>query len=484
VIRPERLDLAPGLSISRVLTGLWQLADMERDGRPFDRARAARAMTAYADAGFTTFDMADHYGAAEEVAGAFRASRAHPAGVELFTKWVPGPRVLDREQVRTAVRRSLDRLGVDRLDLLQFHAWSYAHPEWLDCLFWLDELRAEGLIARLGLTNFDAAHLRIVVSSGIPIVSNQVCLSLLDRRATGAMSAYCRESGVKLLVYGTLAGGFLSERWLGRPEPEASRLETWSQMKYFRFIRAAGGWERFQRVLAAADGVARRHEASIANVACRHALDHPAVAGVIIGARLGEREHVDDNLRLGELRLDDRDRSSLDRAIAGLDPIPGEPGDEYRRPPFLTASGDLSHHLDHVPPAYPVLTAADGTSRVVTGTEWERVASFSRAIRIGSRILVSGTTATRGNRPIGGADPAAQLHAAIDRLDGAIQSLGGRLDQVVRTRVFVRDLADWEAVARAHGERFGGIGPANTLVQAGLVGEDYKVEIEAEAEVR
>jgi aryl-alcohol dehydrogenase-like predicted oxidoreductase/enamine deaminase RidA (YjgF/YER057c/UK114 family) len=484
VIRPERLLLAPGLSISRALTGLWQLADMERDGRSFDRARAARAMAAYADAGFTTFDMADHYGAAEEVAGAFRARGGDRAGIELFTKWVPGPGVSTRADVRAAVQRSLDRLGVARLDLLQFHAWSYPHQEWLDCLFWLDELRAEGLIARLGLTNFDAAHLRVVVSSGIPVVSNQVCLSLIDRRATEAMTRYCLESGVKLLVYGTLAGGFLSERWLGQPEPDWDRLETWSQMKYGRFIRAAGGWSKFQRVLEAAGIVARRHGVSIANVACRHALDQPAVAGVIIGARLGERDHLADNLRSFELQLDDTDRSELDCAMAELDRIPGEPGDEYRKPPFLTAAGDLSHHVAQVPPAYPVSTGADGTSRVVTGTEWERVASFSRAIRVGSRILVSGTTATRGSRAIGGTDPAAQLHAAIDRVEGAIQSLGGRLDQVVRTRVFVRDLADWEAVARAHGERFALIRPVNTLVQAGLVGDEYRVEIEAEAEVR
>jgi len=87
---PERFVLAPGLSISRVLTGLWQLADMERDGRPFDRARATRAMAAYVDAGFTTFDMADHYGAAEDVAGAFRSSRSDTAG-----KGIPAARRCD-----------------------------------------------------------------------------------------------------------------------------------------------------------------------------------------------------------------------------------------------------------------------------------------------------------------------------------------------------------------------------------------------------
>ncbi|MCU0627359.1 MAG: Rid family hydrolase, partial [Gemmatimonadaceae bacterium] len=77
----------------------------------------------------------------------------------------------------------------------------------------------------------------------------------------------------------------------------------------------------------------------------------------------------------------------------------------------------------------------------------------------------------------------AQAHAVIDKLEGAITSLGGRLEDVVRTRVFVRDIADWEPVARAHGERFRDIQPANTLVEARLVGAEYLVEIEAEAVV-
>jgi enamine deaminase RidA (YjgF/YER057c/UK114 family) len=100
---------------------------------------------------------------------------------------------------------------------------------------------------------------------------------------------------------------------------------------------------------------------------------------------------------------------------------------------------------------------------------------------VGDRILVSGTTASHGDRLIGGCDPAAQAHFAIDKIEGALQSLGGRLEDVVRTRVLVSDIAHWEPVARAHGRRFGDIRPVNTLVQAPLVGSEYLVEIEAEA---
>jgi enamine deaminase RidA (YjgF/YER057c/UK114 family) len=202
---------------------------------------------------------------------------------------------------------------------------------------------------------------------------------------------------------------------------------------------------------------------------------------VIIGARLGESGHLQDNARLFSFALDDDDRRALAAAEATLTPIPGDCGDEYRRPPFLTASGDLSHHVEQFPPPFAVRTQGSRTL-CLSGTLWEELAGFSRAVRRGNRVFVSGTTATHRGRAIGGCDPAAQTHYAIDKLEAALQSLGARLEDVVRTRVFVRNAADWEPVARAHGQRFGAILPANTLVQAGLIGDDYLVEIEAEAE--
>jgi len=95
--------------------------------------------------------------------------------------------------------------------------------------------------------------------------------------------------------------------------------------------------------------------------------------------------------------------------------------------------------------------------------------------------MVSGTTATHGSKLIGGDDAAAQTHFIIDKIQASITSLGGSLKDIVRTRIFISDVDDWEKVAHAHGERFAKIRPANTMVQAGLIGEGYKVEIEAEA---
>ncbi len=118
---------------------------------------------------------------------------------------------------------------------------------------------------------------------------------------------------------------------------------------------------------------------------------------------------------------------------------------------------------------------------VSSGTKWEKMAGYARAVRVGDRILVSGTTATDPNGNVVGEDAAAQARCALDKIERAITQLGGSLRDVVRTRIYVRNMADWEAVARVHGERFGDILPVNTLVQAHLVGEQYLVEIEAEA---
>jgi len=473
-------ELAPGLTISRALTGLWQIADLERDGTKVNPLEAARHMKAYLDAGFTTFDMADHYGSAEEITGVFRQTYGSDAA-QFFTKWVPSPEKITASQVREAVETALTRMKTDQIDLMQFHAWHYAHPSWVDCLFWLQELKNEGLIRHLGLTNFDTAHLQVVVNSGIEVVSNQVCYSLLDQRAAGEMTQLCLTHGVKLLAFGTLAGGFLSEKWLEKPEPVLSESLTWSQMKYKRFIDAAGGWERFQNLLRTLQPIAQKHGVGIATLASHYMLLQPAVAGVIIGARLGKSEHLAENEGLFSIQLDEADRASIRTALSSLQKIPGDCGDEYRKAPFLTASGDLSHHIDGLPSPYPTQEGADGRIKALSGTIWEDIAGFSRAVRKGNHILVSGTTATHGSVQMGGADPAAQMHFIIDKVEGAIRSLGGSLEDVVRTRIFVQRASDWEAISRAHGQRFAGIQPANTLVQATLIGDGYLVEMETDA---
>lgn len=487
---PDRTELAPGLEISRVVTGLWQVADMERGGEALDPDAAAAELARYVEAGFDTFDMADHYGSAELIAGRFNRlvsdgtvrilSGTRPASL---TKWCPAPGEMTPAIVRSAIERALERMQVAAIDLMQFHWWSFEHPAYLDAMRALAALQAAGLIRHLGVTNFNTDHLRLLVKHGIPVATNQVSFSLLDRRAAQDMTAFCLGHGVKLLAYGTLGGGLLSERWLGRPEPEASEIADWSKSKYKRFVDQIGGWGVLQNILATLADVARRHRVSVSNVATRWVLEQRAVAAVIIGARLGEREHREDNLQLFSFSLDADDLGLIDTALFEARLVPGDCGDEYRRPPFLTASGDLSHHLATMPRYYHAepMPGRPSRLRVDSGSVWEPLCGYSRAVRIGNRILVSGTTATHSDgEAVCKGDPHGQAVYILDKIAASIQALGGTLEDVVRTRIYLRDANDWEPVSRVHGRVFGHVRPANTLVEANLVG-DYLVEIEAEA---
>lgn len=479
---PPRQSISDGLDISRIVTGLWQVADMEKDGQTLDADRAADALEAYVDTGFTTFDMADHYGSAEIIAGRLLERHHGKDRPQICTKWCPEPGPMTAEIVRRGVQERLDRLGTDCVDLLQFHWWSFEHPAWLDALHELARLKDEGLIKALGVTNFDAAHLRLALSDGIPLATNQVSFSMVDRRARGPLAELCAASSIRLLAYGTLCGGFLSERWLGKPEPE--NLSDWSKMKYKRFIDTAGGWRGFQGILSAAGEISQKHGVSIANVATRWVLDQPAVAGVIVGARIGETDHIADNKNLFSFALDDEDRERLEEAFGDTGAVPGDCGDEYRRPPFLTASGDLSHHLaemPHAPRAVEATHRSDAT-RVLTGSDWEEIAGYCRAQKVGNRILVSGTTAVAGAaRAVAPEDAAAQTTYILDKILAALSALGASANDVVRTRIYITDEADVLEISKAHGRVFSDIKPANTLVVvAGLIG-DHKVEIEAEA---
>ena len=256
-------------------------------------------------------------------------------------------------------------------------------------------------------------------------------------------------------------------------------------MKYRRFIEVFGGWALFQELLRVLERIASKHGVSISNVAAGWVLGHPAVAAILIGARLGKSEHIADNLRIFSFQLDDEDRGAIAAVRERANPIPGDCGDEYRKAPFLTAAGDLSDHKTRrwrTPVAERGDTDPDLHVAYNSGVSWEQTFSYSRAVRRGKRVEVSGTTATLHNRVVPPGDAASQAEVCFDKIEAALQALGGRLEDVVRTRVYVPDIArDWEAVARVHGRRMAGINPANTLVSAQLVGEEYRVEIEAEA---
>jgi aryl-alcohol dehydrogenase-like predicted oxidoreductase len=332
----SRAQLAPDLPICRVLNGMWQVSGAHG---PIDREQAVEAMFRYHDAGFASWDLADHYGPAEDLIGAFRRQLAEQRGdaalgaMQALTKWVPPPGPMTRRNVEEAIGVSLRRMGVERLDLLQFHWWDYRHPGYLDALRHLADLRQEGKIRHVALTNFDTERLAIILEHDIPIVSNQVQYSLVDRRPEAKMAAFCQEHGITLLAYGTLLGGLLSEKYLGLAEPGRGELTTASLQKYTRMIAAWGGWSLFQELLATLKVVADKHDASIANVGTRYVLDRSAVAGVIVGARLGIAEHLADNARVFDIALDAEDVATIEPVLAksrDLLRLIGDCGDEYR----------------------------------------------------------------------------------------------------------------------------------------------------------
>jgi aryl-alcohol dehydrogenase-like predicted oxidoreductase len=316
----ERFELAPGYAISRVIKGGWQLSAGHSNKVSADPVTDMRAFVAR---GIDTFDCADIYTGVEDAIGRYIATlEPEEARPQIHTKYVPDDSdlaTLDRSAVERIIDRSLDRLKVESLDLVQFHWWNYDVPGWEQAAGWLDELRRTGKIRHLGLTNFNSEK-TAAIAAEVPLISTQVQYSLLDPRPEKNLVGVCADQHMYLLCYGTLAGGFLSDYWLGRDAPEA--LENRSLVKYQLMIEEAGGWSLFQELLGTLKSIARRHATSIATIASRWVLDQPRVAAVIIGAR--NADHLDRYADLFRIRLDGEDHEAIERirkrmAIPDLD---------------------------------------------------------------------------------------------------------------------------------------------------------------------
>lgn len=332
----SRFQLTEDLNICRILNGMWQVSGAH--GRINPKV-AIESMFKYFDAGYTTWDLADHYGPAEDFIGEFRrqliATRGQEALSQLqaFTKWVPRPGKMTKNIVEKNIDISRQRMGVDCLDLLQFHWWDYRDQNYLDALHYMAQLQTEGKIRHLALTNFDTEHLKIIVENGIKITSNQVQFSLVDRRPLVKMVEFCQTHDIKLLPYGVVCGGFLSEQYLNQPEPNNFRLETVSLKKYKNMIDAWGGWSLFQELLKTLKAIAQKHNVTIPNIAVRYILEQPTVAGAMVGTRLGISQHIEENAQVFEFSLDAEDNQTLNSVFSqsrDLMQIIGDCGDEYR----------------------------------------------------------------------------------------------------------------------------------------------------------
>ena len=332
----QKTKLSDDLSICRVLNGMWQVSGSHGY---IDPKKAIEEMLEYHNLGFTTWDLADIYGPAELFVGKFRKALEKLKGKDelknsqALTKFVPNPGPMTKSIVEHYIDKSLEKMNTDSLDLVQFHWWDYNDPSYIDALIHLSGIKEKGKIKHIGLTNFDTARLEIIKEQEVEIVSNQIQYSILDQRPEKLMVPFCQKNGIHLLSYGTLLGGFLSEKYLDSPEPIKGSLDTASLRKYYNMIVRWGGWELFQELLQTLLEISKKHDCSIANVATSFILQKPTVAGVIIGARLGLSEHRQDNSRVFDVRLDSEDNSiinSVTQKSKDLFEIIGDCGDEYR----------------------------------------------------------------------------------------------------------------------------------------------------------
>jgi aryl-alcohol dehydrogenase-like predicted oxidoreductase len=329
-------NLNPDLTVCRILNGMWQVAG----GHGYiDHEKAVDDMIKYHDSGFTTWDLADIYGPAEDLIGEFRRRLLNLRGkgeldrIQALTKWVPRPGIVTSSTVIENIQKSLTRMNVSSIDLLQFHWWDYNNPYYMDALKYLTDLKDNGMIKNIGLTNFDTERLQIMIDADLPIVSNQIQYSIIDRRPEVKMIPFCQKQGISLLAYGSLCGGLMSDRYFRREKPSIEELDTLSLRKYHKMIETWGGWNLFQELLSNLNTIAQKYNVGIANVATRYILDSPTVAGVIIGARLGIVDHRNSNEQVFNLKLEKSDLEAIDAVCKksnNLFKMIGDCGDEYR----------------------------------------------------------------------------------------------------------------------------------------------------------
>ena len=324
-----RYAITPDYSISRIIKGGWHLAGGHG---PIDQTEAIEDMRAFVEAGVTTFDCADIYTGVEELIGKFLlkyrdaiASGGLPE-VQVHTKYVPDFGALSGLTKKDTIRiidRSLYRLGVDRLDLVQFHWWDYAIPGYIETAYHLQACVAAGKIRHLGLTNFDARRIREMLDAGITITTNQVQYSLLDQRPKANLNGLASTHTLPFLCYGTIAGGFLSDRFLGKRENAWDRSNR-SLIKYRLIIDEFGGYDRYQALLELLNNIAQAHGVSIAHIAMLYMLHTPHVAALIVGAR--NRSHLSSYSTLSQIDLAPSDTDLIRQFIEAS---PGPSGAVY-----------------------------------------------------------------------------------------------------------------------------------------------------------
>ncbi len=325
----NKVDLVPGYQISPIIKGGWQLSAGHSLDRTIEDAAAVADTVAFVEAGISTLDFGDIYVGVEELIGRAlkelqsRYGQSARNMVQLHTKYVPNEKSLspyDPRDVSAIVNRSLGRLGVDQVDLVQFHWWNYEANHYLDAMRELFALKDEGKIRHIGITNFDTAKTKEFTDAGFKPASTQVQYSLLDRRVELSLGKYCIDNGIGIIAFGTVAGGFISERFLGASEP--NEFATRSNVKYKLIIEDFGGWDLFQELLRVLDQIAKNHQSDIASISSAWTLQQPGVKAVIVGAR--NQDHLNRNLAIPNIVFTESELSAVNNVLAQSKVIEGD----------------------------------------------------------------------------------------------------------------------------------------------------------------
>ncbi len=333
----NKIELAPGYTISRVLNGCWQLSLGHSLIGPLDFADVKKAFYKLKEAGFTSFDCADIYTGAEEFIGEFiQELKKDPSfdedDIQIHTKYVPDLEYLsqvNRNFTESIIDRSISRLHKSHLDVVQFHWWDYEIPGMVETAKDLQYLKDIGKIRHVSVTNFDTENLKKLVDAGVTITSCQAQYSLFDRRVEKNLQEYCLKENIPLICYGTLAGGFLAERYIGRKREDIVP-ETRSQVKYLQIIEDSLGWDGYQELLVILKDMSERYHVNISQIATRYVLEQKGVAACVIGVR--NSRHVEDNKKIFSFELSKEDQKLLRDFISQYPNIDGEPFELERTP--------------------------------------------------------------------------------------------------------------------------------------------------------
>jgi aryl-alcohol dehydrogenase-like predicted oxidoreductase len=309
-----RIRIRDDYTISSIIKGGWHLAGGHGT---IHQADAIEDMHRFVTAGITTFDCADIYTGVEELIGRFLkkyypqfVSKELPP-VQIHTKYVPDYNALanlSRKDTEKVIDRSLKRLGVERLDMVQFAWWDYQFPGYVDTAIHLAEMQKAGKIRYIGVTNFDGCRIKEMINAGVEIVACQVQYSVLDHRPEDDLNELAETHKFYYLCYGTIAGGFLSDRYLNQPEP-LPPFENRSLTKYRLIIEEFGSYELFQELLATLRSIAIKYNVGIAEIAMKYILQKQHVGGVIVGAR--NARHLEKLKSLNSFELNSRDLETI-----------------------------------------------------------------------------------------------------------------------------------------------------------------------------